>query len=84
MQTTASTTLRKAIETVVPTTCSMIVVSTVIRDVISAGRFSSALFPAFLWLASAVPEHHRGGWVASFAALQALNAALFYTWRPMF
>ena len=33
--------LRSATETVVPTTCSMIVVSTVIRDVISAGRFSS-------------------------------------------
>ena len=33
--------LRSATETVVPTTCSMIVVSTVIREVISAGRFSS-------------------------------------------
>ena len=35
------TRLRSATETVVPTTCSMIVVSTVIRLVISAGRFSS-------------------------------------------
>jgi hypothetical protein len=23
-------------------------------------------------------------WIASFAALQAYNAALFYTWRPLF
>jgi hypothetical protein len=35
------TMLRKATETVVPTTCSMMVVSTVMRDVISAGLFSS-------------------------------------------
>ncbi len=39
--TIASTRLRSMTETVVPTTCSMIVVSTVIREVISAGRFSS-------------------------------------------
>jgi hypothetical protein len=51
---------------------------------LSAGRFSSVLFPAFIWLASAVPASHRGGWIASFAANQALNAALFYTWRPLY
>ena len=50
----------------------------------SAGRFSSVLFPAFLWLAAAVPARHRGGWIASFAAIQALNAALFYTWRQLY
>ena len=37
-----------------------------------------------LWLAGAVPVHHRAAWIASFMALQAFNAALFYTWRPMF
>lgn len=51
---------------------------------LSAGRFSSVLFPAFIWLASAVPSNHRAGWFATFAALQAFNAALFYTWRPLF
>jgi hypothetical protein len=51
---------------------------------ISAGRFSSVLFPAFLWLASVVPSRHRGAWLASFAAFQALNAAMFYTWRPLY
>jgi hypothetical protein len=50
----------------------------------SAGRFSSVLFPAFLWLAAAVPMRHRAGWVTVFAALQAFNAALFYTWRPLY
>ena len=50
----------------------------------SAGRFSSVLFPAFFWFASAVPAAHRAGWIATFAAFQAFNAALFYTWRPLF
>jgi len=50
----------------------------------SAGRFSSVLFPAFIWMAAAVRPSHRGGWIASFAALQALNAAMFYTWRQLF
>jgi hypothetical protein len=51
---------------------------------LSAGRFSSVLFPAFIWLAAAVPARHRAGWIATFAAIQALNAALFYTWRQLF
>jgi hypothetical protein len=51
---------------------------------LSAGRFSSVLFPAFVWLAMVVPPAHRSGWIASFAAFQACNAALYYTWRPMF
>jgi len=51
---------------------------------LSAGRFSSVLFPAFFWMASAVPPSHRSGWIATFAASQALNASLFYTWRPLY
>jgi hypothetical protein len=51
---------------------------------LSAGRFSSVMFPAFLWLALVVPARHRAGWIAGFASLQAFNAALFYTWRPLF
>lgn len=51
---------------------------------VSAGRVSSVLFPAFIWFAGVVPRHHRAGWIATFAALQALVAALFYTWRPMY
>ena len=51
---------------------------------LSAGRFSAVLFPAFMWLASVVRPAHRAGWIASFAALQALNASLFYTWRPLY
>jgi hypothetical protein len=51
---------------------------------LSAGRFSSVLFPAFFWLAAVVPPRQSGGWIAAFAALQALNGALFYTWRPLY
>jgi hypothetical protein len=51
---------------------------------ISTGRFSSVLFPCFVWLASAVPARHRAGWIGAFAALQALCVAMFYTWRPLY
>ena len=51
---------------------------------LSAGRFSSVLFPAFIWLATIVPSSHRAAWIATFAAVQAFGAALFYTWRPLF
>ena len=51
---------------------------------LSAGRLSSVLFPAFVWLAGAIPARQRTAWIVSFAMLQALNAALFYTWRPLF
>jgi hypothetical protein len=51
---------------------------------LSVGRFSAVLFPAFIWLASAIPATHRAGWIAGFAALQGFTAALFYTWRPIF
>jgi hypothetical protein len=53
-------------------------------QLLSAGRFSSVLFPAFVWLGAVVTTRHWPGWVASFMAVQALNAVLFYTWRPMF
>lgn len=51
---------------------------------ISVGRLSSTMFPAFIWLGGAVPKAQRVGWIAVFSALQALVAALFYTWRPLY
>jgi hypothetical protein len=48
----------------------------------SVGRFSAVLFPAFIWLAMAVPPKYRTGWVATFALVQAYIATTFYTWRP--
>lgn len=51
---------------------------------LSAGRFSAVMFPAFVWLAGAASARQRTGWIATFAALQAFNAALFYTWRALY
>jgi hypothetical protein len=53
-------------------------------NLISAGRYTAILFPVFIWLAGAMPERHRGGWIAGFAAVQAFGAAMFYTWRPLY
>ena len=51
---------------------------------LSVGRFSSVMFPAFIWMATVIPERHKGGWLATFMGMQAFNAALFYTWRDLF
>jgi len=51
---------------------------------LSAGRFSSVLFPAFVWLGGAIPRGQRPAWVAAFMAVQAFCAVLFYTWRPLY
>jgi hypothetical protein len=51
---------------------------------LSIGRVTSVLFPVFVWLAVAVPISHRVGWVVGFAMLQAVVAAAFFTWRPLY
>ena len=51
---------------------------------LSAGRVSAVMFPVFICLAAALPARHRSAWAASFMAVQALNAAFFYTWRELF
>jgi hypothetical protein len=51
---------------------------------LSMGRVTSVLFPAFLWLGAAVPARHRLGWLIAFSMLQGLAAILFFTWRPLY
>jgi hypothetical protein len=51
---------------------------------LSIGRVTSVLFPVFVWLAVAVPISHRVGWIVGFAMLQAVVAAAFFTWRPLY
>jgi hypothetical protein len=51
---------------------------------LSTGRLSAVLFPAFIWFAAVVPARQRPGWIGSFMAIQALVATLFYTWHEMF
>ena len=55
-----------------------------VGGLLSIGRLSSVLFPAFIWFAAAIPARQRSGWLATFMAIQAFNAALFYTWRELF
>ena len=50
----------------------------------SIGRMTSVLFPAFLWLAAALPERGLWVWIVAASVLQGLMAALFFTWRPVF
>ncbi len=51
---------------------------------LSIGRVTCVLFPTFLWLGAAIPATHRAAWLALFAMLQAICAALFFTWRPLY
>jgi Mannosyltransferase (PIG-V) len=51
---------------------------------ISMGRMTSVLFPTFLWLGAVVRPDHRMALAVVFAALQALCAAMFFTWRPIY
>ena len=51
---------------------------------LSMGRVTSILFPAFVWLGTRVPADHRTAWYIAFAMLQAICAATFFTWRPLF
>lgn len=50
----------------------------------SIGRMTSVLFPAFLWLAAALPARGLSAWVIAFGILQGFIAVLFFTWRPVF
>jgi hypothetical protein len=52
--------------------------------VLSMGRITSVLFPAFYWLAGATPGTVHPRLVVAFAIVQGLAAALFFTWRPLF
>ncbi|MEO7271303.1 MAG: mannosyltransferase family protein, partial [Vicinamibacterales bacterium] len=51
---------------------------------LSMGRLTSTLFPVFLAAAIALPLGFLAGLTTSFAVLQGLLAALFYTWRGVY
>ena len=56
----------------------------IMGGMLSIGRMTSVLFPAFLWVAAALPERYRTAWIAGSCVLQGLIAALFFTWRAAF
>jgi hypothetical protein len=51
----------------------------------SVARFTSVLFPVFVWLSAAAgpPRRQAALWVL-FGAGEAIAAAMFYAWRPLF
>jgi Mannosyltransferase (PIG-V) len=51
---------------------------------LSVGRFTSIVFPLFLWLALAVPPHRRALVATIFAIGQGLVACAFFTNRPLY
>jgi hypothetical protein len=52
--------------------------------VLSLGRLSSTLFPAFIALAAISSPRLTQALVIAFAIGQGLAAAIFFTWRPLF
>lgn len=52
--------------------------------VLSMGRLTATLFPAFLALAAVLPPRAVTPLVTAFAIAQGLAAVLFFTWRPLF
>jgi hypothetical protein len=54
------------------------------HGLMSLGRFSSVMFPAFAWLAWRVRGRARTWLIVACAAGQAVLAALFFTWHPIF
>jgi hypothetical protein len=53
------------------------------HGVLSAGRFTSVMFPTFAWLSTFVRGRRRRWLIAAFALGQIATAALFFTWRAI-
>ena len=53
------------------------------HGLMSAGRFSSVMFPVFAWLATRVRGRARTALVLAFAVGQAVLAVLFFLWEPI-
>jgi len=51
---------------------------------VSIGRYSSVLFPSFIWLGATTPPPLRPALIALFAMGQGLVAVLFFTWRALY
>ena len=61
---------------------SNIVPPLLVGGFISIGRVTSTMFPIFMWMAQRESPRTTVLVAVAFAMLQALGAALFYTWRP--
>jgi hypothetical protein len=50
----------------------------------SLARFTSVLFPIFIWLGATLSPRARLVTVLGFGIGQIVAAIMFYTWRPLF
>lgn len=62
----------------------MMLLPAMLSGFLSLGRMTSVVFPVFLWLGAVIPEEQRATWLSVSAMGQALAAAMFFTWRPLF
>ena len=53
------------------------------HGIVSLGRFTSLMFPLFIWLSVRTNRRGRWRWITGFAILQAGAAAIFFTWGPL-
>jgi hypothetical protein len=53
-------------------------------SLMSMGRFTSVLFPLFIWLAAIIPLRFAPAVAAAWLSFQAFCAVLFYTWRNFY
>jgi hypothetical protein len=51
---------------------------------LSMGRITSTIFPVFVYLGWRVPVRRRPEVAMACIALQAMLAAMFFTWRPVY
>ena len=51
---------------------------------LSMGRITSTLFPIFVYLGWRIPARHHAAVAMACIALQAMLAAMFFTWRPVY
>jgi hypothetical protein len=48
------------------------------------GRYTSVMFPMFLWCAARLGDRQVRWWIAVSMLCQCLVAAAFFTWRPVY
>ena len=63
---------------------SGVVLPLTVGGLASLGRYTSVLFPLFVYFAVAIPPSLRPWAAGSLMALQLVVAALFFTWRPIY
>ena len=62
----------------------MVIPPLVAGGLYSMGRFTSVLFPMFVYLGVVLPQRWQMALVCTWVPFQALSAVAFFTWRPLY